>query len=66
MEQLREEVKILEENIDQSILREEAAVNGTAAPEDADVKSMKRKFEVRGAMYDIDILLITYRLRRSI
>lgn len=47
MDQLRQEVKILEDNIDQSIMREEAELNGAAAQgQDTDAKALKLKYEV--------------------
>ncbi|KAF9021695.1 hypothetical protein BDZ89DRAFT_1071242 [Hymenopellis radicata] len=45
MDQLRQEVKILEENIDQSIMREEAELNGAAPSDSGDFRALKLKYE---------------------
>ncbi|KAF8919442.1 hypothetical protein CPB85DRAFT_1276670 [Mucidula mucida] len=45
IDQLRQEVKILEENIDQSIMREEAELNGAAPSDSGDFRALKLKYE---------------------
>lgn len=40
-----QEVKILEENIDQSIMREEAELNGAAPSDSGDFRALKLKYE---------------------